>query len=117
MINEASLRMYLDKWDRKYWTTYKLFDILQKVFYRSNHACEAFGEMCADDFVQKMTFHSNFYMVVVPSNPLNDSKAGIEHQWQFNQSKSSVRKGSRFRCLPTKKAIIVVDNIACAILL
>ena len=35
MVGEAALRVYLDKWDRKYWATYKVLDILQKVFYRS----------------------------------------------------------------------------------
>lgn len=24
MVNEADLRVYLDKWDRKYWGTYKV---------------------------------------------------------------------------------------------
>jgi hypothetical protein len=31
MVGEAALRNYLDKWDRKYWATYKVLDILQKV--------------------------------------------------------------------------------------
>ena len=35
MISESDLRVYLDKWDKKYWATYKVLDILQKVFYRS----------------------------------------------------------------------------------
>lgn len=35
MIGEQDLRVYLDKWDKKYWATYKVLDILQKVFYRS----------------------------------------------------------------------------------
>lgn len=35
MIGEHDLRVYLDKWDKKYWATYKVLDILQKVFYRS----------------------------------------------------------------------------------
>ena len=34
MCGESAIRNYLDKWDRKYWTTYKVLDILQKVFYR-----------------------------------------------------------------------------------
>ncbi len=34
MAGEAALREYLDKWDRKYWATYKVLDILQKVFFR-----------------------------------------------------------------------------------
>lgn len=34
MCGEAAIRTYLDKWDSKYWATYKVLDILQKVFYR-----------------------------------------------------------------------------------
>jgi len=53
--------MYLDRWDKKYWATYKVLDILQKVFYRSNPAREAFVELCEDEYVQKMTFDSYLY--------------------------------------------------------
>ena len=73
-VDESDLRQYLDKWDRKYWATYKVLDILQKVFYRSNPAREAFVEMCADEYVQKMTFDSYLYKTVVPGNPLDDAK-------------------------------------------
>ena len=73
-VDESDLRVYLDKWDRKYWATYKVLDILQKVFYRSNPAREAFVEMCADEYVQKMTFDSYLYKTVVPGNPLDDMK-------------------------------------------
>lgn len=41
--------------------TYKVLDILQKVFYRSNPAREAFVEMCESSYVQKMTFDSYLY--------------------------------------------------------
>merc|ERR1719472_58445 len=58
-VDENDLRVYLDKWDRKYWATYKVLDILQKVFYRSNPAREAFVEMCASEYVQRMTFGSD----------------------------------------------------------
>lgn len=73
-IDESDLRLYLDKWDKKYWATYKVLDILQKVFYRSNPSREAFVEMCNDDYVQKMTFDSYLYKTVVPGNPLDDIK-------------------------------------------
>jgi len=73
-VDESDLRLYLDRWDRKYWATYKVLDILQKVFYRSNPAREAFVEMCADEYVQKMTFDSYLYKTVVPGNPLDDIK-------------------------------------------
>ena len=73
-VGEGAIRDYLDKWDRKYWTTYKVLDILQKVFYRSNPAREAFVELCKDDYVQKMTFDSYLYKTVVPGNPLDDVK-------------------------------------------
>ena len=73
-VDENDLRVYLDKWDRKYWATYKVLDILQKVFYRYNPAREAFVEMCADEYVQKMTFDSYLYKTVVPGNTLDDAK-------------------------------------------
>jgi geranylgeranyl reductase len=74
MVGEQALRVYLDKWDSKYWATYKVLDILQKVFYRSNPAREAFVELCDDAYVQKMTFDSYLYKTVVPGNPLDDVK-------------------------------------------
>ncbi|GAB2213090.1 hypothetical protein Droror1_Dr00021108 [Drosera rotundifolia] len=78
MVNEGDLRkLYLEKWDKKYWPTYKVLDILQKVFYRSNPAREAFVEMCADDYVQKMTFDSYLYKTVVPGNPIDDLKLAV----------------------------------------
>ena len=78
MVGEQDLRVYLDKWDRKYWSTYKVLDILQKVFYRSNPAREAFVEMCESDYVQKMTFDSYLYKTVVPGNPLDDAKLLVQ---------------------------------------
>jgi geranylgeranyl reductase len=44
---------------------------------RSNPAREAFVEMCADTYVQKMTFDSYLYKTVVPGNPLDDIKLAI----------------------------------------
>lgn len=77
MVNEDDLRKYLKKWDQTYWPTYKVLDVLQKVFYRSNPAREAFVEMCADEYVQKMTFDSYLYKTVVPGNPLEDLKLAV----------------------------------------
>lgn len=77
MINEADLRVYLEKWDKTYWPTYKVLDILQKLFYRSNPAREAFVELCADEYVQKMTFDSYLYKTVVPGNPIDDIKLAV----------------------------------------
>lgn len=77
MVDESDLRKYLEKWDKKYWPTYKVLDVLQKVFYRSNPAREAFVEMCADEYVQKMTFDSYLYKTVVPGNPLEDLKLAV----------------------------------------
>lgn len=67
---EAELKIYLKRWDKMYGMTYKVLDILQRVFYRSDAAREAFVEMCADMDVQKMTFDSYLYKTVVPANPL-----------------------------------------------
>ncbi len=67
--SENDLKLYLKRWDRQYGMTYKVLDILQRVFYRSNATREAFVEMCADRDVQKMTFDSYLYKTVVPMNP------------------------------------------------
>ncbi|GAA0176314.1 oxidoreductase [Lithospermum erythrorhizon] len=77
LIDESDLRNYLEKWDKTYWPTYKVLDILQKVFYRSNPAREAFVEMCADEYVQKMTFDSYLYKKVAPGNPIEDLKLAV----------------------------------------
>jgi len=67
---ENDLKVYLKRWDKKYGLTYKVLDILQNVFYRSDATREAFVEMCADLDVQKLTFDSYLYKTVVPANPL-----------------------------------------------
>jgi len=67
---EKDLKLYLKRWDTKYGMTYKVLDLLQSVFYRSDATREAFVEMCADLDVQKMTFDSYLYKTVVPANPL-----------------------------------------------
>jgi geranylgeranyl diphosphate/geranylgeranyl-bacteriochlorophyllide a reductase len=66
---ESDLKVYLQRWDKKYGLTYKVLDILQTVFYRSDATREAFVEMCADIDVQKLTFDSYLYKTVVPANP------------------------------------------------
>lgn len=71
---EADLKLYLKHWDQKYGMTYKVLDILQRVFYRSDATREAFVEMCADKDVQKLTFDSYLYKTVVPANPLIQMK-------------------------------------------
>ena len=67
---EADLKLYLKRWDKMYGITYKVLDLLQTVFYRSDATREAFVEMCADMDVQKLTFDSYLYKTVVPANPL-----------------------------------------------
>ena len=67
---EKDLKLYLKRWDKKYGMTYKVLDILQRVFYNSDASREAFVEMCGDLDVQKLTFDSYLYKTVVPANPL-----------------------------------------------
>ncbi len=71
---EADLKVYLQRWDKKYGLTYKVLDILQSVFYRTDATREAFVEMCADLDVQKLTFDSYLYKTVVPANPFTQLK-------------------------------------------
>ncbi len=71
---EADLKVYLKRWDKQYGMTYKVLDLLQTVFYRSDATREAFVEMCSDIDVQKLTFDSYLYKTVVPANPLVQMK-------------------------------------------
>ncbi|CBN54372.1 MULTISPECIES: geranylgeranyl reductase [Kamptonema] len=71
---EEELKLYLKRWDKKYGITYKVLDILQRVFYRSDATREAFVEMCADRDVQRLTFDSYLYKTVVPANPFVQMK-------------------------------------------
>jgi len=71
---EEDLKVYLKRWDKKYGITYKVLDILQTVFYRSDATREAFVEMCADKDVQRLTFDSYLYKTVVPANPFVQMK-------------------------------------------
>lgn len=65
---------YLKKYDGLYGPTYTVLDILQKVFYRSNGAREAFVELCDSKYVQQVTFDSYLYKRVQGNNPLDDLK-------------------------------------------
>jgi geranylgeranyl reductase len=71
---ENDLKLYLKRWDRKYGLTYKVLDILQNVFYRTDATREAFVEMCSDRDVQRLTFDSYLYKTVVPANPITQLK-------------------------------------------
>jgi geranylgeranyl reductase len=71
---EDELKIYLKRWDKQYGMTYKVLDLLQTVFYRSDATREAFVEMCSDIDVQKLTFDSYLYKTVVPANPLVQMK-------------------------------------------
>jgi len=65
---------YLKKYDAAYGPTYTVLDVLQKVFYRSNGAREAFVELCDSKYVQQVTFDSYLYKKVQGNNPLDDLK-------------------------------------------
>ncbi|MDX1977287.1 MAG: geranylgeranyl reductase, partial [Pseudanabaenaceae cyanobacterium bins.68] len=71
---ENDLKVYLKRWDKRYGLTYTVLDILQRIFYNSDAAREAFVEMCADRDVQQLTFDSYLYKTVVPANPLTQLK-------------------------------------------
>jgi geranylgeranyl reductase len=65
---------YIRPYDRAYGPTYAVLDILQKVFYNSNGAREAFVEMCESEYVQRVTFNSYLYKKVQGNNPVEDIK-------------------------------------------
>lgn len=78
MISEDDLkRGYLKQWDKKYLTTFRFLDLLQRVFYGSNVAREALVEMCGDEYVQRMTFDSYLYKTIA----MGDWKEDVKMVW------------------------------------
>lgn len=69
---------YIKPYDKLYGPTYTVLDILQKVFYTSNAAREAFVELCASEYVQRVTFNSYLYKKVQGNNPFSDVKLLVE---------------------------------------
>jgi len=69
---EQMISEYIKPYDGLYGPTYTVLDILQKVFYTSNAAREAFVEMCQSDYVQRVTFNSYLYKKVQGNNPIQD---------------------------------------------
>merc|ERR1712194_829501 len=67
-------RTYIADYDKAYGPTYTVLDALQKVFYSSNGAREAFVELCNSKYVQQVTFDSYLYKRVQGNNPLDDIK-------------------------------------------
>jgi geranylgeranyl reductase len=69
---QEMIKAYIKPYDRAYGPTYTVLDILQKVFYTSNGAREAFVELCSSDYVQRVTFNSYLYKKVQGNNPIKD---------------------------------------------
>ncbi|RYG66223.1 hypothetical protein EON64_10265 [archaeon] len=60
---------YIKPYDKLYGPTYTVLDILQRVFYTSNAAREAFVELCRSEYVQRVTFNSYLYKKVSIHTP------------------------------------------------
>jgi geranylgeranyl reductase len=65
---------YIKPYDGLYGPTYTVLDTLQKVFFSSNPAREAFVELCESEYVQRVTFNSYLYKKVQGNNPIEDVK-------------------------------------------
>ncbi|KAK4784297.1 hypothetical protein SAY86_018665 [Trapa natans] len=74
-VREEDLRReYLREWDARYASTYRLLDLLQSVFYRSNRTREALVELCGDEYVQRMSLDSYMYKRLAAGNRWEDVK-------------------------------------------
>jgi len=69
---------YLKPYDNLYSPTYFVLDLLQRIFFTTNAAREAFVELCRSDYVQRVTFNSYLYKKVQGNNPFNDIKLLFE---------------------------------------
>jgi len=89
---------YLAPYDRLYGPTYAVLDVLQQLFYRSNPAREAFVEMCASEYVQKVTFDSYLYKKVTSGGPVEDIKLLVNtvSNLMYQNSRTDVPKDRTF---------------------
>jgi geranylgeranyl reductase len=89
---------YLAPYDRLYGPTYAVLDVLQQLFYRSNPAREAFVEMCASEYVQKVTFDSYLYKKVTSGGPVEDIKLLVNtvSNLMYQNSRKDVPKDRTF---------------------
>lgn len=71
---EQMIKEYIKPYDNLYLPTYTVLDLLQRVFFSSNAAREAFVELCQSDYVQRVTFNSYLYKRVQGNNPFEDIK-------------------------------------------
>merc|ERR1719281_2211841 len=78
---------YIKDYDKAYFPTYTVLDILQKVFYSNNAGREAFVELCDSEYVQKVTFDSYLYKKVQGNNPIKDVKLLFETIGSFIKHK------------------------------
>ncbi|XP_010045145.2 geranylgeranyl diphosphate reductase, chloroplastic [Eucalyptus grandis] len=66
MVGEEDLRReYLRQWDDRYVSTYRVLDLLEKVFYGSNWGREAMVELCGGEYVQRVSLESYMYKRLV----------------------------------------------------
>jgi len=75
---EQMMKEYIKPYDKLYGATYTVLDILQRVFFSSNPAREAFVELCNSEYVQRVTFNSYLYKKVQGNNPIEDFKLLIQ---------------------------------------
>lgn len=75
---KTMLKEYIQPYDKLYGATYTVLDILQRVFFSSNAAREAFVELCKSEYVQKVTFNSYLYKTVQGNNPFEDLKLLVQ---------------------------------------
>ena len=71
---QQMIQEYIKPYDALYGPTYIVLDLLQRVFFMSNSAREAFVELCKSDYVQRVTFDSYLYKRVQGTNPIEDIK-------------------------------------------
>lgn len=75
---QQMIQEYIKPYDKLYGPTYTVLDLLQRIFFTSNAAREAFVELCNSDYVQRVTFNSYLYKKVQGNSPIQDIKLLFE---------------------------------------
>ncbi|KAI6685390.1 hypothetical protein NL676_031303 [Syzygium grande] len=100
MVDEEDLRReYLREWDDRYVTTYRVLDLLEKVFYGSNWGREAMVELCGGEYVQRVSLESYMYKRLVEGDRWEEVKMAANTVATLVRCKIMGREAERLKAI------------------
>ena len=77
--NPADLKLARKKFMAKHQTVFKVLEVMQNAYYKSDERRERFVSLCHDVDVQKLTFESYMYKKLIKNRPLAHIKIMLKN--------------------------------------